>query len=294
LPKRSSGFQQQAMAIYQRVSSSFLTITALALLASCHPNQHSISKEPSPEAASMPVVHNAAIVSQEKVINFPKLGEVVARVIEADRKDPKLVFTHPATGKELLVFHPWNDGPNDSLLSESSRPILRFRIHTVAELPSPLIQTVTIEHGGSDTGFTNGLIGCVDGKLKVLTQRLSELPDRVADWPEKNELQSKETNPLFCNEQGGVFIGKLGKGLGAGIAIWQFIWEDNIHYAPHRYDIRLCTFDAQDNQFKVAAVMQTKKKHATGKSALAELGFLHYKNMLNDFPEIEGHRDNLE
>jgi hypothetical protein len=198
---------------------------------------------------------------------------VRVRAVKQTRRVPRLEFVSAATRRTLKVFHlgasdpeafkpdaGWGDSPID--------PFVRFRALDVEGLPRPLVFAVAVRPGGSDHTFETTLVGEAGGRLKVLT-------------PE----------PLLTSIQGGVFVGDLGGGRGRGVAVWVFLWEDEAHYAAHRYEVKLYTYDARRASFRRAAVLRSKGKHRQGADALEELGLPRYTNLLDDFPAIKDYRN---
>lgn len=213
-------------------------------------------------------------VIQEETLRFPSAGEVRVRAVKQTRRVPRLEFASARTGRALKTFHlgtsdpesfkpdaGWGDSPID--------PFVRFRALDAEGLPRPLVFAVAVRPGGSDHTFETTLIGEAGGRPKVLT-------------PE----------PLLTSIQGGVFVGDLGGSYGRGVAVWVFLWDDDeAHYAAHRYEVRLYTYDARRASFRRAAVLRSKGKHRQGVDALAELGLPRYANLLDDFPALKDYRN---
>lgn len=212
-------------------------------------------------------------VIQEETLRFPSAGEVRVRAVKQTRRVPRLEFASARTGRALRTFHlgtsdpeafkpdaGWGDSPID--------PFVRFRALDVEGLPRPLVFAVAVRPGGSDHTFETTLLGEAGRRLKVLT-------------PE----------PLLTSIQGGVFVGDLGGARGRGVAVWVFLWEDEAHYAAHRYEVRLYTYDARRTSFRRAAVLRSKGKHRQGADALEELGLPRYANLLDDFPALKDYRN---
>ena len=212
-------------------------------------------------------------VRQEETLRFPRVGEVRVRAVETRRSLPRLEFASAATGRALKIFNlgtsdpesfkpdaGWGDSPID--------PFVRFRALDAEGLPRPLVFAVAVRPGGSDHTFETTLVGEAGGRLKVLTRE-----------------------PLLTSIQGGVFVGDLGGRYGRGVAVWVFLWEDEAHYAAHRYEVRLYAYDARRASFRRAAVLRSRRKHLRGVDALSELGLPRYTNLLDDFPAIKDYRN---
>jgi len=213
-------------------------------------------------------------VTQEEFMAFPRAGRVRVRAVEARGRLPHLEFSRAETGRSLSRITLGTSGP------ESYRPLdepgvslidpfVRFKPLNVEGLSAPLVLAVAIRPGGSDHTFETTLVGASGQSFRVLT-------------PE----------PLLTSIQGGVFVGDLGGRYGVGIAVWNFLWEDSeAHYAAHRYEVKLYTFDARRSLFRRAAVLRSKGKHKRGEDALAELNLPRYSNLLDNFPAIESYRN---
>lgn len=212
-------------------------------------------------------------VRQEETLRFPRAGGVRVRAVETRRALPRLEFASAATGRSLGVFNlgtsdPVAFKPDEGWGESPIDPFVRFRALDVGGLPRPLVFAVAVRPGGSDHTFETTLFGEAGGRLKALT-------------PE----------PLLTSIQGGVFVGDLGGKYGRGVAVWVFLWEDEAHYAEHRYEVKLYTYDARRATFRRAAVLRSKGKHRQGVDALAELGLPRYANLLDDFPALKDYRN---
>ena len=193
-------------------------------------------------------------VVQSKTITFPKIGGVIVQAIEEDGKFPVMRFVSKATGKTLLES---SIADHDEMLLHEvdgldSFPQLRFRTVESAGLPSPLIMSVGIFHGGSDNGYYLTVFAEIDGKL----HRLNEEPYSTAI-------------------QGGFFIGDLNKRFGAGLVVWGFIWghgTDESHYSYHRYDVQV--YKIRGTRLVQTISRETKKMYSPSRAAncLREFG----------------------
>lgn len=212
-------------------------------------------------------------MTQEEVLDFPRAGRVRVRAVEALGRLPRLEFSSETTGRALSsvtlgksapeMYKPL-DEPGVSLID----PFVRFMPLNVGGLPAPLVLAVAVRPGGSDHGFETTLVGASGRTFRALT-------------PE----------PLLNSIQGGVFVGDLGGARGPGVAVWSFLWEDDAHYAAHRYEVKLYPFDARRGVFRRASVLRSRGKHKRGEDALEELKLPRYTNLLDSFPAIEAYRN---
>ncbi len=225
------------------------------------------AQRPGAKRASTP----SKFVKQNEVVRFPRAGEVRVRAIEIPHRLPRLEFTSAATGRRLLTVSGGASDPRAYRIEPGPtlmNPLVRFKVLHPSGLPGPLLLCVAVRPGGSDHGFETNVIGEVGGSLRVLTP-----------------------TPLLNSIQGGVHVGDLGGERGPGVAVWSFLWENEAHYAAHRYEVRLFPFDAKRNSFKRGKLLRTKAKHETGADALAELGLPRYPNLLDEMPELEDYRN---
>jgi len=197
---------------------------------------------------------------------------VRVRAVDVTRGRPRLEFSSVQTGRRLLDVTAGASDPEAFIREPGGslmNPFVSFRVLRVRGLPDPLVLAVAVRPGGSDHGFEATVVGEAGGGLKVLTP----------------------ADPPYVNIQGGFFVGDLGRGRGPGLVAWNFIWEDSAHYGDHRYEVRLYPFDPARAAFGLPVTLQSKRKHASGAAALAELGLPRYKNLLDDFPAIADYRN---
>lgn len=209
-------------------------------------------------------------VGQTDLVNFPKKGEVKIEVIETIGKPAKINFSSKKSKKNLGSFTLSNGDRYIPFQFESAvNPITRFRVlENIEGLPTPLIQAVAVHPGGSDHSFWTILFAEINGKIKMLTPKTTE-----------NAIQ------------GGVHIGSLGVGNGVGMAVYNFVWEDDeAHFDAHRYTVDLYKFDEAKRMFVKGKTVTSKEKYNKKTEALNELGFGFFENRLNDFPAIRDFR----
>lgn len=207
----------------------------------------------------------------EELVKFPQNGNVKVEIVERIDKPTVINFWKDKTKVKLATFTLRNGDRYIPFQFESAvNPLTKIRVlEKIEGLPVPLIQVVSINPGGSDHGFWTNLIGEVNGKIKILTKQKIE-----------NSIQ------------GGVYFGDLGKGNGVGLALFNYIWgKDEAHYQEHRYRVDLYKFNQVTGMFVKTKSFVSKHKHESEFAALKELGFAHFTNRLNDFPNIEDYRE---
>ena len=121
-------------------------------------------------------------IVQSLVINFPAHGQVIVQAREEVGKFPQMLFVSKKTGKVLLRSSiedkdKWLIPEKDNSVSQ---PDLRFRVFRSSGFRSPMIMSVGVDHGGSDSHFYLTVFGEVGGKIRRLNQK-----------------------PMFANIQGG-------------------------------------------------------------------------------------------
>jgi hypothetical protein len=195
-------------------------------------------------------------VSQERLVKFPGIGSVSVRVIEADKKLPRLQLSDSASRKILLTVPVGTPDPE-------RQPLLRFKELSISGLPAPLILAIALDEGASGCRFDAVVIGAVKGRLVLLTQ-----------------------TPLQAGERGGIHVGTLGRGRGSGIAVWNYIWGDReAHADPHRYEVTFYPWSAGKLRFVKGGKLRTRSRHERGEAGLSELK-LSFVNLLDQFPDF--------
>jgi hypothetical protein len=207
-------------------------------------------------------------VAQSATVNFPGLGTVSVKALEPEGHLPQILITERPAGRQLLLTDVGTSDPEGRHSYvihhdwRASCPRVRFRVQNVTGMPSPLILAIAIRPGGSDCRYAATIIGAVDGQLKVLT------PDQ-----------------LWSNAEGGFYVGDLGRRRGYGLVRWNFVWGDEAHYQPHRYEVSIFRFDAAESRFKLVQKTTSHRKYHTGEEWLAEMG-LNCRNVLRNFPDL--------
>ena len=209
-------------------------------------------------------------IVQSLVVKFPSQGRVIVQAREEAAKFPQMLFVAEKTSTVLL--HSSIQDKDKWLMPEANRsilsqPALRFRVIRSPHFATPLIMAVGIYHGGSDNAFYLTVFGEVGGKIRRLNQ-----------------------SPMFASIQGGYYLGYLNKKYGAGLAVWNFIWETPGHYGLHRYEIAL--YRIRNGQLTRTLHTTSRKMYDWDKGfyALGELGIKAH-DQRSGIPEIQ---DNLQ
>lgn len=208
-------------------------------------------------------------VAQTATVNLPGVGTVTVNALEPEGHLPQILITEASAGRQLLLTDVGTSAgkKRDSYdVMHHDRcpmcPRVRFRVREVVGMPSPLIFAIAMWPGTSDCTYYATVIGAVNGQLKVLT------PDQ-----------------LWSNVEGGFYVGDLGTRRGYGLVRWNFVWGDEAHYQPHRYEVSIFRFDAAESCFKLVQKTTSHRKYHTGEEWLAEMG-LNCRNVLRDFPDL--------
>jgi hypothetical protein len=211
------------------------------------------------------------VISIEKNVTFKQNGRVQAQIIEEvgrpftirfirdDETIAQFVMRHSGSGYIREYFH----SPID--------PKASLRLIEIEGAPSPLVHLVMVQPGGSDYGFWSALFGEINGKIQLLTPQTTSF-----SW------------------EGGIQIGNLGPGNGAGLAVWNSIWDDGeSHYGEHVYVVDIYNFNKKLGRFVKTKQLRTKMKHETPTKALESLGLSFYRDAVRDFPEFLEYRENF-
>lgn len=203
-------------------------------------------------------------VTQQLWVDFPKAGLLHVRAVE-NYGEPMRVEVLDVEKDALLYSFPAPTEEPPDADAKYGNPFLRFRVLRVEGLPQPLIFVVAVMPGVSGHGFSAMLIGEVGGRLKVLT-------------PET----------LDTNNQGGIHVGDLGGGRGAGVAVWWPVWDTGCegHYSAHRFEVSYHPLDSRTKRFRKGKTLRSKRKYGGhGEGALKELG-LGFTDLLQDIPDV--------
>lgn len=189
-------------------------------------------------------------ITQETSVEFPKLGQVRVRVVEA-RGSRRLVFKSSRSGETIKLWPRLGkrvQAPTASLVAKRNE-VLYFKIGRLKDFPSALIFLTKAYRGADHCGYATNVIGEVGGRLRLLTDR-----------PFKND------------DMGGMLAGDLGVEIGEGVAVWDFIWGgDESHFDVHRYQFDLYKYDARQSRFVKTKVLSSTQKYKQGAEAAKEL-----------------------
>jgi len=192
-------------------------------------------------------------VSQEALVRLPTIGRVRVQAFEPLGDGAEFLFADATSGKEILSTYFSDNGVND----ESKT---RFKTISVKHPAGPLIFTIGMNPGGSDSAWEASIVGVVGGKLEELTYE-----------------------HLKTSDEGGFFVGDLGHGVGFGVAQWDFVWgEDEAHVSPHQYEITLYKWNGR--RFEWFRVFRTRARYTSGQAALRANG-LNYTDIRKTFPD---------
>jgi hypothetical protein len=230
------------------------------------PPQAPPTPAPEPPAAEDAAKDEGPRVTQQLWVNFPKAGRVHVRAIEDFGEQMRIEVLDVETEALLYSFPaPAEERPEAGYIAN---PFLRFAVVRRGGLPRPLILAVAVTPGVSGHGFSASLIGEVGGRLKILTPA-----------------------PLATDNQGGVHVGDLGGGRGAGVAVWTPIWDTGCegHYSAHRFEVEHYPFDTRRGRFIRGRTVRSVGKYGRhGEGALEELG-LRYTDLLQDMPDVSAY-----
>lgn len=203
-------------------------------------------------------------ITQELWVDFPKAGLLHFRAVENYDERMRIEVLNEETDALLYTFHAPTDAQPDAE-QKFGTAFLRFRVIRNVGLPQPLVLVVAVRPGATGHGFYVSLIGEVGGRLKVLTRE-----------------------PLSTNNQGGIHVGDLGGGRGAGVAVWAPIWDPDCeaHYGAHRFEVEQYPLDVRRGKLVKGRTLRSKKKYGShGEGALGELR-LDYTDLLQDIPDV--------
>lgn len=225
------------------------------------PTREAAARTPqtTPAQTHTPVTEAANVeparIAQQEVVRMPGVGRVTVTAYE-DEEATRLVFDDAATGKELAAV---------KMASDSFKPKLRFRVLHVKGLPDPLVVGLAVSPGGSDSGWEAVAFGAVGGELRDVTG----------------------FEGLQTGDRGGFHFGDLGGGIGPGVAVWSDVWDTEYegHPSPHRYEVKLYSWNKVNKRFEWHKVFRTRGKFDTGDDALRSAGlrFRDVRRGVRDF-----------
>jgi hypothetical protein len=79
--------------------------------------------------------------------------------------------------------------------------------------------------------------------------------------------------PFTNNNDGGIFVGYINKDFGYGVISWNFVWEDEAHFEPHKYHILIYSWDWKCQCLRQAKEFTTSEKYQGWRAAFMSLVF---------------------
>jgi hypothetical protein len=197
--------------------------------------------------------------------DFPGIGMVTIRTIKAVGALPAVVLAD-AKGRVLLnatvggtqsEYFRIAQGPDGTL-----NPTVHYAVLPGPDPTSRAVLAVAAATGGSDCAYEAIVFGSERGKLSL--------------WTPKT---------LDTMAEGGIYVGELGPRRGYGLAVWNFIWGNEPHVAPHRYRVWLYNLNRRRMIFYPTNTMTTRGHYGDDTSALHELG-LTFPNLTKAIPKL--------
>lgn len=200
-------------------------------------------------------------ISQQKIVNFPGIGQVRITANEACELCPELEFRDAKTNRLLSSSHFSGDASGE----DNNDAQVRFRVMHITGLPDPMIVGIGISPDGSDDSWSSVAVGAVNGALRELT-----------------------SETLNASNQGGFYYGDLGGGRGIGTIGCDAVFgndSDEGHYSAHHYELKIYTWDKKTNRFEWHQVLRTRGKFDSGEKALRSMSF-KFADIRKTFPDF--------
>jgi hypothetical protein len=197
--------------------------------------------------------------------DFPGIGMVTIRTIKAVGALPSVVLAD-SKGRVLLNATVGGTQSEYFRVAQGAGGTLNPTVH-YAVLPGPdpssrAVLAIAAATGGSDCAYEAIVFGSERGKLSLWTPKAV---DTLAE--------------------GGIFVGDLGGRRGYGLAVWNFIWGNEPHVAPHRYRVSLYQLNRRRMLFYPTVTMTTRGHYADDTAALRELR-LTFPNLTRAIPNL--------
>jgi len=197
--------------------------------------------------------------------DFPGIGTVTIRTIKAVGALPAVVLAD-SSGRVLLNATVGGTQSEYFRIAQSSDGTLNPTVH-YALLPEPdptsrAVLAVAAATGGSDCAYEAIVFGSERGKLSLWTRKT-----------------------LDTMAEGGIYVGDLGSRRGYGLAVWNFIWGNEPHVAPHRYRVSLYHLNRRRMIFYPTMTLTTRGHYSDDAAALRELR-LTFPNMTKAIPDL--------
>jgi hypothetical protein len=205
-----------------------------------------------------------AAQAEHSTVDFPGIGQVTLRTIKALGALPSVALAGP-DGRVLLnatvggtqsEYFRISKGPDGTL-----NPTVHYAVLPGPNVSSRAVLAVAAAMGGSDCAYEAIVFGSDRGKLSLWTP---ETIDTMAE--------------------GGIYVGDLGGRRGYGMAVWNFIWGNEAHVAPHRYRVSLYKLNNK-MQFFHTGTLTTHGHYANDMAALKELK-LDFPNLTTSIPNL--------
>jgi hypothetical protein len=189
--------------------------------------------------------HAIPKVTQAGMINFTG-NPVTAIAVEEFGKPPALFLSN-----KKGIIYTTHFGEDFSALKEFAyvNSFLRFKPFSIPGLPNPLLIAVAAQPTGTDERYEVKIIFEKDGGFVSLN------PQRI-----------------MLTTQDGVFLGYINRKYGHGMITWHFQWEA-AHYAPHKYEVSVYTWDSRSQTLRLNNTFLTKQVFRDGCTALKHYGF---------------------
>ena len=197
--------------------------------------------------------------------DFPGIGAVTIRTIKAVGALPAVVLADQH-GRVLLNATVGGTQSEYFRIAQGADGTLNPTVH-YALLPGPdpssrAVLAVAAATGGSDCAYEAIVFGSERGKLSL--------------WTPKT---------LDTMAEGGLYVGDLGHRRGYGLAVWNFIWGNEPHVAPHRYRVWLYHLNQHRMKFYPTVTLTTRGHYADDGAALRELR-LTFPNLTKAIPNL--------
>lgn len=196
---------------------------------------------------------------------FPGIGVVTIRTIKAVGALPSVALADQ-NGRVLLNATVGGTESEYFRIAQGADGTMNPTVH-YAVLPGPdttsrAVLAIAAATGGSDCAYEAIVFGSERGKLSL--------------WTPKT---------LDTMAEGGIYVGDLGGRRGYGLAVWNFIWGNEPHVAPHRYKVWLYHLNRSRMKFYPTLTMTTRGHYGDDGAALRELG-LTFPNLTRAIPNL--------
>jgi hypothetical protein len=215
--------------------------------------------------AAMLCLGTATARAEHSEADFPGIGMVTIRTIKAVGALPSVALAN-AQGRVLLNATVGGTQSEYFRMAQGADGKMNPTVH-YAVLPGPdptsrAVLAVAAATGGSDCAYEAIVFGSERGKLSL--------------WTPKT---------LDTMAEGGIYVGDLGARRGYGLAVWNFVWGNEPHVAPHRYRVWLYHLNRSRMKFYPMATVTTHGRYASDTAALRELR-LTFPNLTRAIPNL--------